>query len=316
MALLHHWKCDDNAASTTVLATTGTNIASGSGNTSTLRATGPGGSYPYSFLLNGSTQFLDAAAAALAIPTSTAFSVSAWINVSSFTNAAIAGVPAAANPGILFLTTTTLNVRSLTAVSQNYAYSARSTGVWYNVLVTRTAGNSVRTFINGTESSTGAVAQSGSFSFTVFGRRNTNYLPGSICGIKVYDSDESANAATLFNEGKPQNTVVPSITGTLGAGEVLTAGDGTWSDGSTSARAWRVADDASGTNATNISGATGSTYTLLESNVANGKYIGLRISRNNSIGTTTADSIWSEVTYGTLSALGSKPMGMGIRMSL
>ncbi len=59
------------------------------------------------------------------------------------------------------------------------------------------------------------------------------------------------------------NVVPPSVTGSLVVGSTLTANAGTWTPVPSSfTYGWHRADDASGTNLQEITGATGSTYTL------------------------------------------------------
>src|SRR5689334_12249072 len=78
MALIQHWKLDDNAASTTVVATVGNNgTLNGGDNTSVKHsATGPGTGITSSFDMNGTDDFIDIAGASLSFASGTAFSVS------------------------------------------------------------------------------------------------------------------------------------------------------------------------------------------------------------------------------------------------
>lgn len=68
------------------------------------------------------------------------------------------------------------------------------------------------------------------------------------------------------------NTAVPIVTGTLNVGSTLTVNPGTWTPTPGSyVYDWHRADDTSGTNDTEISGATGATYTLAAAD--SGKYL-------------------------------------------
>ncbi|MGD9635916.1 MAG: LamG domain-containing protein [Pirellulales bacterium] len=59
-ALIGHWKCQDNAASTTVVATVGTNgTLTGAGNTSASSIAGPGRLYPLALVLDGVNDYID-----------------------------------------------------------------------------------------------------------------------------------------------------------------------------------------------------------------------------------------------------------------
>jgi len=94
----------------------------------------------------------------------------------------------------------------------------------------------------------------------------------------------------------PVNTVAPSFSGSMSEGKTLTAAYGTWNDdadtgssGITYAYQWQRADDDSGTGLTDISGATGSTYTLVSADV--GKYIRVKVTAtDDGVGTPTNQS--------------------------
>ncbi len=92
---------------------------------------------------------------------------------------------------------------------------------------------------------------------------------------------------TIVNQAPVASSV--SISGTLSNSQTLT-GSYTYSDAEgdtqgTSTFVWRRADDSSGANATNISGATNSTYTLTASDV--GKYVSFCVTPVATTGTTT-----------------------------
>lgn len=79
----------------------------------------------------------------------------------------------------------------------------------------------------------------------------------------------------------PENTVPPSITGTAQVGETLTVTNGTWEGhpAPTYSRQWRR-------GTTDIAGATGTTYTLVEADV--GQIITCVVTATNSEGSNTA----------------------------
>ena len=86
----------------------------------------------------------------------------------------------------------------------------------------------------------------------------------------------------------PSNMTVPAITGTTAQGQTLTSGNGTWTGSPTSySTKWQDCDT-SGNNCATVSGATGSTYTLAQSDV--GHTIRSTVAATNSGGTTTATS--------------------------
>ena len=86
----------------------------------------------------------------------------------------------------------------------------------------------------------------------------------------------------------PSNTSVPTISGSAQQGQVLTASNGTWSNGPSSyGYAWQDCDT-SGSGCTTISGATASTYTLAASDV--GDTIRVVVTASNAAGSGSATS--------------------------
>jgi len=86
--------------------------------------------------------------------------------------------------------------------------------------------------------------------------------------------------------GPPTNTSAPTISGTAQQGQTLTASPGSWSGSPTSyAYQWQ---DCQSSSCTNISGATGSTYTLQSADV--GKTIDVVVTASNSAGSGSATS--------------------------
>ena len=86
----------------------------------------------------------------------------------------------------------------------------------------------------------------------------------------------------------PANTVAPAITGTPQQGQTLTTSNGTWNNSPTSyAYQWQDCDS-SGSNCTNVSGATSSSYTLTSGDV--GHTIRAVVTASNSAGSALATS--------------------------
>jgi hypothetical protein len=81
----------------------------------------------------------------------------------------------------------------------------------------------------------------------------------------------------------PNNTVAPSITGSLTHGSVLTAATGTWTGSPTFAYQW-LQCNSSGLFCSPISGATSSTYTTVAGDV--GHEIQVLVSGSNASGAT------------------------------
>lgn len=91
----------------------------------------------------------------------------------------------------------------------------------------------------------------------------------------------------------PTNTSAPTITADPSAGSQITGQIGTWTGPAPWSWAfqWQRADDALGTNVTDIVGATSIRYTPSAGDV--GKHLRLRVRNTNRSGTTTAFSSWS-----------------------
>lgn len=90
----------------------------------------------------------------------------------------------------------------------------------------------------------------------------------------------------VLNGTVPSNTAVPTISGTAQVTQVLTAADGTWSNGAGSfTRKWQRSADGS-TGWTDISGATGTTYTLQSADLNN--YVRVLVTGSNLAGAGTA----------------------------
>jgi hypothetical protein len=203
MALVAHWKCDDNAASTTVVATVGSNATlQGGDNTSAKTVAGPGGSITAGLQLNGTDDHIDISATGLSFANSTAYSVSIWFKRAG-TIARLIGVDNNASGRIIGLTDTSIRTINAAGTSDDFTVPSMGTAAWHHLLLTRTAGNSGRVFLDGVESSTGALTVDGaSGAWDSIGQNASSFTNGfSVAQVKIFDSDESANVATLYAEG-------------------------------------------------------------------------------------------------------------------
>jgi hypothetical protein len=111
-------------------------------------------------------------------------------------------------------------------------------------------------------------------------------------------SASATGAATAtVTTGVPVNTALPVVTGTTTDGQALSSTTGTWAGTATItyARQWKRCDG-TGANCTNISGATGTTYTLTSPDV--GKVIKLTVTATNGVGNTSADAATTAVVAG------------------
>jgi hypothetical protein len=140
---------------------------------------------------------------------------------------------------------------------------------------------------------------SGASCSNIVGETNTTYVVAAgdagktirvkVTGTNTVSSSTVESAATALITVPPANTVLPSITGTAAVGQVLTGNDGTWTGSPTPTltRKWRRCDTG-GANCVDISGATGTTYTLVQADA--GSTIRLHVTATSTSGTTTADS--------------------------
>lgn len=198
MALIQHWKCQDNAASTVVVADVGTNgTLVGGDNTSDKATTGPGTALTSAFDMNGSDDLVDISAASISF-VSGEFTFAAWINLDATTVQGVFGISGSNNSTLRIASSTSFLFR--TGVNSTFAVPEMSTGTWYHLLLSRSAAGNVRLFLDGVESSTGALANDTTFAPTRFANQNAAFLNGRICDVRVYDSDESANVATIMAE--------------------------------------------------------------------------------------------------------------------
>ncbi len=202
MALTQHWKLDDNAANTTVLATVGADgTLLGGDNTSAKRTAGPGGSIPFGFDLNGTDDAVSIVG--LTVVPNSAFSANAFANFDG-AGGPILGRDANDFTFIYKTNDTTITVSIGNSGFVSFTVPSLGTGRWNHVLVTRAATtNATRVFVNGVESSSGAqtVSNGSNTAFVRIGRRNTLFLDGKVAQVKLFNSDESANAAALYAEG-------------------------------------------------------------------------------------------------------------------
>jgi hypothetical protein len=120
---------------------------------------------------------------------------------------------------------------------------------------------------------------------------------GSALGVVVTASNQagSASAASPLTAlvprdvGAPENTVFPGVTGTLQAGQVLTASSGTWTGSEPLSFGYQWSRcDAAGAGCSEILGATGSTYLLAVADM--GQRLRVAVTATNAAGSAAAAS--------------------------
>lgn len=103
--------------------------------------------------------------------------------------------------------------------------------------------------------------------------------------------DREGNEPATFPEtAEPENTAVPTITGTVGVGHLLTAHAGTWLHAPSFSYQWEQAS-ASRSNRVEIAGATGTTYTPVSGD--SGKLLRVVVTATNPEGSVVIHSAWS-----------------------
>lgn len=208
MALIQHWKLQDNAADAVVAAAVGSaGTLTGGDTTATLsQADGPGVGYPRSLLFDGAADAVDISAAALSFASGAAFSFACWFKAAALgVSRALIGLSSASTDRVTISGSVVVNLDTGTTFT-----FVLNTGTWYHVLVSRTAGNSVRAFVNGVESATGAVSKAETFAPNRLAQGSSSFFQGNIADARVYNSDESANVAAIMADASaaPSSGVV------------------------------------------------------------------------------------------------------------
>ena len=201
MALVQHWKLDDNAANTTVVATVGNNGTLGGGDNTSVKQTssGPGGSIAWAFDLNGTDDYVDISGATWS--PAGPWTASLWVNLDGVTSNFVAGRVASSYRYLRILNSTTIVVATSYS-DKSFTVPTMSTGTWYHVFIVKDASNNVHLYLNGTESSSGGLADyTGQWTLDAIGRRGTYYFNGRITQVRLWNSDESASVATWYAEG-------------------------------------------------------------------------------------------------------------------
>lgn len=128
---------------------------------------------------------------------------------------------------------------------------------------------------------------------------------GKLAGAALFSRRLTTAEVAQFDAGpEPVNSLAPAVTGTGEVGEVLTTTNGTWgldspfasgSNGTTTyTYRWTRSDDSGGTGEANISGATSSTYTVLEADA--GKFLRCVVAATNDGGNDSSANTPSNMT--------------------
>jgi hypothetical protein len=197
VALVEHLKCQDNAASTTVIATVGSNgtLVGGDNTSAKSEVDGPGTALTRSFNLNAIDDAVTYSGTTFG--DEVAFSFAGWAKCAD-TNGQIFGHTTDNNRAGKISDT---SVRIITdGGATSFTVPSLGTGTWHHFLITRTAGNSVRVFVDKVESSSGAQTRGGMFVINAFGIAAGGFIDANVCDLRVYNTDESANVVAIYNE--------------------------------------------------------------------------------------------------------------------
>lgn len=311
-SLLAWYPMLDNAGSTTVLDYSGNSRhGTAARNTSLTSATGPNGWLTTCWQSNGTSDKIKLRSAT-AVTGSNPRSYLMRVKVGSFDTGIarpLGSTVTSATTGASWTMHAEDNAISLAmgASRRITPKSTLSTGTWYGLSFripsgATTTGQS-KIGINGTDQTLSyeggssvslSTASPGSFEPLIgaYGASSTpdafgNHAHSEYAAFsdEITDSEEDEWLAGP----EPVNSVAPSLSGTETEGQILTAGNGTWglpspfasgSNGTiTYTRQWTRSNDGSGSGEADISGATGSTYTLQSADV--GKYIRCRVRASN-----------------------------------
>ena len=114
-----------------------------------------------------------------------------------------------------------------------------------------------------------------------------------VLAVDAYSTDgavaHASSTVTVRNTNAPASTAVPTVSGRLRAGRVLTASSGSWSGTAPIGYTYRwLRCDSAGTNCAAISGATATSYKLQSADV--GRRLRARVTARNSAGNVTVQS--------------------------
>ena len=204
MSLIQHWKLDDYASSTTIVATVGndgTLVGGGNTDASGRSVAGPGGSITKGIYFAG-THYIDISAASLSISYTQDCSISLWAKITSGAGR-FSGQAATQNNGMLLWSGTTLTIRY--GGSENFttptAHNADSD--WHHFVWVVTGGGtaSYNAYMDGSLLS-GTQTGTGSYSPTRLGYVFNSSFDGAMAQVKIFTNTlNQTDVDALYAEG-------------------------------------------------------------------------------------------------------------------
>jgi hypothetical protein len=134
-----------------------------------------------------------------------------WMNSDDITNRTILGKHTDADNYLALIDATTIRLRHNGSAHFQYTVPTMSTGTFYHVAITKDSSDNWRLYLNGSESSTGAVNNTNTFQFTTIGQghTNSNYdFDGELDEVRI--SNDSAHQAADWILTEFNNMNIPT----------------------------------------------------------------------------------------------------------
>ena len=200
------YKCQDDAASTTVAATVGAN-ATAAVNTSTFSTDGPGGNLPKAFEFSSGEDII---ATNTALAGATDWTIAFWASRDSYivSDVAVAlyeSTPSSPTTVAPFDSSGGDGARVFTNGGSRIDEDDATRTGWHHFLVCNSSTNKLRLFVDGVleESSGNAYSPDASVDRVSIGSYagTQDFFNGKIADVRLYDSDEGDNAAEIMADG-------------------------------------------------------------------------------------------------------------------
>lgn len=202
MSLLRQWKLQDNAASTVVVDSTGNGngtLSAVAGNTSAVsQADGPGTALTRSFLLTNASDYVNCTSFLRGTNTT----VCAWVKFPVSTAAGFKALVSGTSLGFVFYlhqdATCQLGVYGSNFQDSGYVLTTPSSG-WHHIACV-SVGISHRWHVDGVAVGSAMTDTLATTIDSFLGDILSNGWRSQTADVRVYDSDESANLATIMAE--------------------------------------------------------------------------------------------------------------------